>query len=66
MNETAGVPVFDEAARLYVQYLPVVQEMKRGFEQAVDKFLSDVRQAINEHSAPLRVADEQLQKYLWW
>lgn len=67
MNETAGEPVFDGAARLYVQYLLVVQEMERAFEQAVDKFLSDVREAINNRSAPLRVDINQTPKYLsWW
>jgi len=66
MNETAGELVFDEAARLYVKYLPVVQEMERAFDQAVDKFLWDVREAINNRSAPLQVAFEKTPKYLSW
>jgi hypothetical protein len=67
MIGASTVPVFDEAARLYVQYLPVVQEMERAFGQAVDKFLSDVRQAIDGQSSPLKTDDEVTGKYrVWW
>lgn len=67
MSDSAPTPLFDEAARLYVEYLPVVQEMERAFRQAVDKFLDLVRQSINDKAAPLQIDDEDKSTYrVWW
>jgi hypothetical protein len=67
MSKSESARAFDEAARLYVQYLPVVQEMERAFLLSVDKFWSNVRQAVDDRSAPLRVDDEDQNRWrLWW
>ena len=67
MNKSEPTPAFDEAASLYAQYLPVVQEMERAFLTSVDKFWSNVRQAINERSAPFQIEYENESRWrIWW
>lgn len=67
MNKPETTLAFDDAARLYAQYEPVVREMERAFHSSIDKFLLNVRAAIDEQSAPLSVDDEDKKSWrIWW